>query len=159
MLVAVVLEKKLNTHIEMSSKLCFLNSKLVKSDCAASRGIEDIFLLEGCNGDVRGRPVDFWLFSQTFHLAFSQFVFVSLIIICMMILKLNCYNTVKKMNISSISKLLKQRRLYYPASRASFDPPRKIGRRKETLLAASTIPIEHAPNSNVTEPFRASLSK
>ena len=41
----------------------------------------------------------------------------------------------------------------YPASRVSFNPPRKIGKRKETLLAACTIPIEHAPNSNATMPW------
>ena len=29
---------------------------------------------------------------------------------------------------------------------------RKIGKTKKTLLAACTIPFEHAPNSNVTEP-------
>ena len=34
----------------------------------------------------------------------------------------------------------------------------KSGKRKETLLTASRIPIEHAPNSNVTEPGSASLS-
>ena len=48
---------------------------------------------------------------------------------------------------------------HYPASRVSFDLPRKIGKRKETLLAACTFHIEHAPNSNVTEPRAASLSK
>ena len=47
----------------------------------------------------------------------------------------------------------------YPASRVSFDLPRKIGKKKETLLTACTIPIEHAPKSNVTEPQAASLSK
>ena len=47
----------------------------------------------------------------------------------------------------------------YPASRVSFDLPRKNGKRKETVLTACTIPIEHAPNSNVTEPRAASLSK
>ena len=49
--------------------------------------------------------------------------------------------------------------LHYPASRVSFDLPRKIGKREETLLTASTIPIEHASKSNVTEPWVASLSK
>ena len=33
----------------------------------------------------------------------------------------------------------------YPASRVSFDLPRQIGKRKETLRAASRFPIEHAP--------------
>ena len=33
----------------------------------------------------------------------------------------------------------------YPASRDSFDLPRQIGKRKETLRAASRFPIEHAP--------------
>ena len=47
----------------------------------------------------------------------------------------------------------------YPASRVSFDLPRKIGKRKETLLTACTNPIEHAQNSNVTGPRAASLSK
>ena len=47
----------------------------------------------------------------------------------------------------------------YPASNLSFDLPRKIVKRKETLLTACTIPIEHAPNSNVTEHRAASLSK
>ena len=46
-----------------------------------------------------------------------------------------------------------------PASRVSFDLPRKIGKGKETLLTACTIPIEHAPKSNLTEPGAASLSK
>ena len=45
----------------------------------------------------------------------------------------------------------------YPASRVSFDLPRKIGKRKETLLMACTIPIEHVPNSNVTKPRATSL--
>ena len=33
----------------------------------------------------------------------------------------------------------------YPVSRVSFDLPRQIGKRKETLRAASTFSIEHAP--------------
>ena len=33
----------------------------------------------------------------------------------------------------------------YPASRDSFDLPRQIGKRKETLRAASRFPVEHAP--------------
>ena len=35
--------------------------------------------------------------------------------------------------------------VYYPASRVSFGLPRHIGKRKETLRAASRFPIEHAP--------------
>ena len=33
----------------------------------------------------------------------------------------------------------------YPASRVSFDLPRQIGKRKETLRAASRFSFEHAP--------------
>ena len=32
----------------------------------------------------------------------------------------------------------------YPASRVSFDLPRSVGKRKETLRAGSTFRVEHA---------------
>ena len=38
-----------------------------------------------------------------------------------------------------------------PASRVSFDLPRQIGKRKETLRAASRFPIEHAPTTGSEE--------
>ena len=37
----------------------------------------------------------------------------------------------------------------YPASRVSFNLPRSVGKRKETLRGSSTFCIEHAVNSNV----------
>ena len=37
---------------------------------------------------------------------------------------------------------IKEHDLLYPASRVSFDLPRKIGKRKETLLTACTILIQ-----------------
>ena len=46
----------------------------------------------------------------------------------------------------------------YSASRVFFDLPRLVGKRKKTLLTASSIHIEHAPKSNVTKPCSASLS-
>ena len=46
----------------------------------------------------------------------------------------------------------------YSASRVFFDLPRLVGKRKKTLLTASSIHIEHAPKPNVTKPCSASLS-
>ena len=40
--------------------------------------------------------------------------------------------------------------IFYPASRVSFNLPRQIRKRKDTLQAASRFPIKHAPTANVS---------
>ena len=47
----------------MSSKLCSFRD-IVRGDCRASRGLETLFLLRDCNGDIRGHLVNCHLSSE-----------------------------------------------------------------------------------------------
>ena len=47
----------------MSSKLCSFRD-IIRGDCRASRGLETLFLLRDCNGDIGGRLVNCLLSSE-----------------------------------------------------------------------------------------------